>query len=258
MENQSRGIVISLADLTGTMVKDWVDAGYEAILVDPQHKAGVHKDGLITRVGHVIDHPVTWAVIRKAIQSGRVVFVAGFPPCTDLAVSGSRWLESKREADPAFQFKAMHVVWQCQIIGELSGAAWFAENPVSQISSLWRKPDHTFQPFEFTALVPNDNYTKKTCLWVGGGFVMPDVQIMPEVAEAIRLVVARFGRMVPKKEAVKEMGDPFVVEWYPDNRIHDCAPSDERANIRSATPAGFAKAVFLDNAPHLKASKVAA
>lgn len=255
---QSRGIVISLADLTGTMVKDWIDSGYEAILVDPQHPAGVHVDGLITRVGHIIDHPVAWAVIRKAIQSGRVVFVAGFPPCTDLAVSGSRWLESKREADPAFQFKAMHVVWQCQIIGELSGAPWFAENPVSQISSLWRKPDHTFQPFEFTALELDDNYTKKTCLWTGGDFVMPGVQMLSQVAEAIRLVKTRYGRMVPKKDAVLEMGDPFIAEWYPDNRIHDCAPSADRANIRSATPAGFAKAVFNSNAPHLKALRSAA
>ncbi|HGF0722524.1 TPA: dcm methylase, partial [Klebsiella pneumoniae] len=28
-------------------------------------------------------------------------------------------------------------------------------------------------------------------------------------------------------------------------------PGDDRANIRSATPLGFAKAVFLSNAPHL-------
>jgi hypothetical protein len=38
----------------------------------------------------------------------------------------------------------------------------------------------------------------------------------------------------------------------PDDRIHKCPPGPERANIRSATPLGFAKAVFLANAPHLK------
>ena len=35
-------------------------------------------------------------------------------------------------------------------------------------------------------------------------------------------------------------------------------PSDERANIRSATPLGFAKAVFLSNAPHLNKKREAA
>lgn len=228
-------IAIFLCDITGKMAQPWLDAGYDAILVDPQHPEGVASrfarefDGgtsgvrnpIITTVGHIIDHPVTWGVIREAIQSGRVAFVAGFPPCTDLAVSGARWFDAKRAADPAVQFKAMHVVWQCQVIGELSGAPWFAENPVSQISSLWRKPDHSFNPHDFTGHCANDNYTKKTCLWTGGGFVMPK----------------------PFKD---------LTLGAPDNRIHAAPPGPERANFRSATPEGFATAVFLANAPHLK------
>ena len=38
----------------------------------------------------------------------------------------------------------------------------------------------------------------------------------------------------------------------PDNRIHAAAPGPERANFRSATPKGFAQAVFEANAPHLR------
>jgi hypothetical protein len=38
----------------------------------------------------------------------------------------------------------------------------------------------------------------------------------------------------------------------PDDRIHKAAPGDDRAAFRSATPKGFARAVFLANAPHLK------
>lgn len=214
-------IAIFLCDITGKMAEPWAAAGYHCILVDPQHRIGANTDGLITRVGHIIDHPVTWKVIGDAIQTGRVVFVAGFPPCTDLAVSGARWFEAKRQADPAVQFKAMHVVWQCQIIGELAGAPWFAENPVSQISSLWRKPDYSFNPSDFTGHCANDNYTKKTCLWTGGGFVMP------------------------KPYRDETLGKP-------DNRIHFASPGPERANFRSATPMGFAMAVFLENAPHIK------
>lgn len=217
----SKGIIICLCDITGTMAKPWVDAGYEAVLVDPQHPEGVHVDGVITRVGHIIDHPATWDILRRTVATGRVVFVMGFPPCTDLAVSGARWFNTKREADPAFQFKAMHVVWQCQIIGEMAGTPWAVENPVSQISSLWRKPDYAFNPADFTGYCANDNYTKKTCLWTGGGFVMP---------EAFR---------------DETLGAP-------DDRIHKCPPGPERANIRSATPLGFAIAVFNANAPHLR------
>lgn len=203
------------------MVEPWTNAGYRAILVDPQHPPGITIEGPITKIGHIIDHPDTWRVVGDAIRNDRVVFVAGFPPCTDLAVSGARWFEDKRSKDPAFQFKAMHVVWQCQVIGELSGAPWFAENPVSQISSLWRKPDSSFHPHDFTKLHCDDNYTKKTCLWTGGGFVMPTLS---------------------RDETLGK----------PDNRIHFCSPGAERANIRSATPRGFAQAVFESNAPHLK------
>jgi len=226
MEAKSR-VAIFLCDITGVMAKPWVEAGYSCILVDPQHPEGVTVEGAVVKVGHIIDHPITWEVLRGTIQAGRVAFVAGFPPCTDLAVSGARWFKSKSEVDPAFQFKAMHVVWQCQVIGELSGAPWFAENPVSQISSLWRKPDHIFNPHDFTGYCPNDNYTKKTCLWTGGGFVMPE----------------------PFRDM--SLGEP-------DNRIHFCSPGPDRANIRSATPEGFAQAVFMANHKPAIASMAAA
>lgn len=212
--DKGKAVVISLCDITGTMVIPWVENGYEAILVDPQHPPGITVDGPITKVGHVIDHPETWSVLRNTIRDREVALVTGFPPCTDLAVSGARWFEVKRQKDPSFQFKAMQVVWQCQVIGELSGAPWMVENPVSQISSFWRKPDHAFHPFEFSAYHENDHYTKKTCLWSGGGFVMPETNVG------------------------ENLGEPDH------NRILGLGPSEERQNIRSATPIGFARAVF--------------
>ena len=35
--------VVSLCDLTGHMVQPWVDAGYHAVLIDPQHGTSIHK-----------------------------------------------------------------------------------------------------------------------------------------------------------------------------------------------------------------------
>lgn len=208
------GTVLSLCDLTGNFVKPWLDAGYSAILVDPQHGIDsfevTGKGGSITRLPMTVEQATDY-IIGDLLE--QIVFVAAFPPCTDMAVSGARWFEDKRKADPHFQAKAVAVAEQCRTIGRLSGAPWFVENPVSILSSVFGKPDHIFSPHEYTGWEPADNYTKKTCLWTGGGFVIP-----------APLVDASLGA--------------------PDDRIHKAPPGPDRANFRSATPMGFARAVF--------------
>ena len=99
---------------------------------------------------------------------------------------------------------------------EWSGAPYFIENPVSTISTYWRKPDYSFSPDEYTKYCKDDNYTKKTNVWSGNGFKMP------------------------KKRKDKSLGEP-------DDRIHQCPPGPDRKNIRSATPVGFSRAVFKVN-----------
>jgi hypothetical protein len=243
-------IIISLCDLTGAMVEPWVNAGYKAILIDPQHPEGVNKAGAITKVGYIINHPESWRVIREAVSSGCVEFVAGFPPCTDVAVSGTPHFAAKFARDPQFQAKAALVAEQCRVIGQITGAPWFFENPVSVFSSIFGKPQHTFHPFQFTALQIEDNYTKRTCLWTGGGFAMPAARLDPRVAADVSAVKTITGKMPPKKKAQQLTG--LELDFYPDDRVHKCPPGPNRANFRSATPSGFAEAVFLANARHLK------
>lgn len=214
----SNGTAIFLCDLTGAMAEPWVEAGYRAILVDPQHPVGIHTDGLITRVGCIITEAAGYLGQVLRMRDEKIVFVAGFPPCTHVAVSGSRWFAAKRAADPHFQAKAALVAEQCRMIGMLAGCPWFFENPVSVFSGIFGKPQHTFSPCDYTALCPDDNYTKKTCLWTGGGFRMP----------------------APNRDTT--LGQP-------DDRIHKAPPGPERANFRSATPRGFARAVFEANQP---------
>lgn len=214
-------IAIFLCDITGKMGEPWAAAGYLCVLVDPQHPEGIRSNGNITTISGIIEDAHVLRYIGEKIRTGNVVFVMGFPPCTDVAVSGSRWFEAKRAKDPHFQAKAALVAEQCRMIGSLSGAPWAFENPVSVFSSIFGKPHHFFSPEDFTGHCANDNYTKKTCLWSGGGFVMPK----------------------PFKDAT--LGKP-------DDRIHKAPPGPERANFRSATPEGFAMAVYLANAPHLQ------
>lgn len=250
MNIKYKGTAIFLCDLTGIAAKPWVEAGYRAVLVDPQHQE-TSNSGPVEKISATILEAMPR--LSQIIRTENVVIVIGFPPCTDVAVSGSRWFETKRAKDPHFQAKAALVAEQCRMLGMAAGCPWAFENPVSVFSSIFGSPDYTFHPYQFTGIVVDDNYTKQTCLWTGGGFVHPVENIHPMVSEAISRVKQHFGRMVAKKKALEVFTDSSIVaDWYPDNRIHECPPSDERANIRSATPEGFSRAVFLANNPEMR------
>ena len=78
-----------------------------------------------------------------------VAAVFAFASCTDMAVSGARWFESKRAVDPLFQAKAVAVAEQCRTIGRLSGAPWLLENPVGVAWRVFDRAQHTFQPYQY-------------------------------------------------------------------------------------------------------------
>lgn len=204
-------VILSLCDRTGNMVKPWMEAGYHAITVDLQGPtASEYGRG-------VRDH--FFADVRKwhyPLQYGKPAMVFAFPPCTHLAVSGARWFKDKGLGTLA---EALEIVEACRRICEACAAPWMLENPVSTLATYWRKPDHIFHPWQYTGFELGDNYTKKTCLWTGHGFVMPEAN--------------------PANNT------------EPDDRIHKAPPSDDRADFRSATPMGFARAVFSANSEHI-------
>lgn len=194
------GLVVSLCDYTGNMVRPWAEAGYECVCYDFQHSVARNsvKDGITFK----------WANVRSLtsddVWAAKIVFA--FPPCTNLAVSGAAWFSKKGLRG---LIDALEVVECCRQLCVGSRAPYMIENPVSVLSSFWRKPDHMFDPCDY-----GDPYTKKTCLWTGGGFVMP-----------------------PKNRVEPTLG----------NHIWHMSPGPERANLRSATPMGFARAVFEAN-----------
>ncbi len=202
-----KGIVLSLCDKTGNMVQPWLEAGYEAVTVDLQEAETANKAR-----HHFVADVTTW---RYPMRFGQPAMVFAFPPCTHLAASGARWFASK---GMGALIDALRIVDACRELCEASGAPYMIENPVGTLATYWRKPDHFFHPCDYTAFELGDNYTKKTCLWTGGGFVMPAVQRVDGLAT-------------------------------PDDRIHKKSPGPDRADFRSATPMGFARAVYLTNAP---------
>ena len=126
------------------------------------------------------------------------------------------------------EIEALQIVEACREICEASGVPWMIENPVGSLATYWRDPDHKFHPVHYSGYAPEpeaDQYTKKTCLWTGGGFIMPD----------------------------RKPGEPTL-----GSMMHRLPPSDDRADIRSATPLGFAYAVFEANRHKIKAEGLAA
>ena len=107
--------------------------------------------------------------------------------------------------------------------------------PRSVLSTFWRKPNHSFEPFEYGQYIPDDQakhprwpeyiaekdaYPKTTYLWTGGGWIMPEkrpVHVEPGYSDQF------------KKLGGKSM---------------------KTKNIRSATPRGFAIANFLANSAY--------
>ena len=202
---EEQGTVLSLCDRTGNMVKPWARAGFECICVDLQHVGKRKAEG------------ITWieADVRTWIpppRKYRIVFA--FPPCTNLASSGARWFKDKGIEG---LMQGIEVVEACRKRCEWAECPWMLENPVGTLSSYWRKPDYKFDPYEYAGWLDDpqtEAYTKKTCLWAGGGFLMPS-----------------------RKSTVPILG----------SKMHKLPPSADRGDQRSVTPNGFAQAVFNKN-----------
>jgi len=93
--------------------------------------------------------------VEDVIDGGWDLMIA-HPPCTHLAVSGSRWFKEKRkEQEEALDFVRMLMEARIEKIA--------IENPISVISTKIRKPDQIIQPWWF-----GHGETKATCLWLKG------------------------------------------------------------------------------------------
>lgn len=130
------------------------------------------------------------------------------PPCTHLAVSGSRWFAKKRESGE--QQEAI------DFFMELANAPIeriALENPISIMSTQWRKPDQIIHPWQF-----GHPEFKATCLWLKGLSPLNPTRIIKP----------------PQK------GSPEWVQW---NRVHRMSPGADRWKERSRTYHGIAAAM---------------
>lgn len=218
-------MIVSLFDYTGLAVAPWLKAGYTALIADMQHPEDSQEENLVKLGGNILAREQEIVDMLKPFP---IHLLCCFPPCTDLAVSGSQHFAAKALADPAYLDKALENIYICIRIGNALKVPYFVENPVSVLSSLWRQPDYTFHPSDFGGYLPLDDlhpiwpkyipardaYPKNTCLWVGGGFELP----------------AR--RPVPRRSG------------YSPQTTSLGGKSAKTKVIRSATPRGFSEALF--------------
>lgn len=171
---------------SGVVRDEFEKLGHKVLSCDlePSRKDGPHYRGDIF---DVIDYPWDLAIFH--------------PPCTHTSVSGARhfaekWMDGRQAAGMAF---FMNLVRRSAHIPRT-----VFEQPVSIVSSMYRKPDQVIQPWQF-----GHGETKATCLWLRG---------LP--------------MLVPTE----------IVDGRSD-RIHKMAPSPERARERSKTYDGIARAM---------------
>ena len=152
--------------------------------------------------------------------------VVSFAPCTDLAVSGAAHFAKKAIINPNFQIEALELAR----LANKWKVPYCVENPVSKLATLWRPPDYRFNPCDYAGYCPSgphpefpdiipeqDRYNKKTCLWSGYGFTMPEVKHLPPI----------------------DHDNPGHVKLG--------GKSAKTKYIRSLTPRGFAKAIYVAN-----------
>lgn len=145
--------------------------------------------------------------------------IIAHPPCTYLTTTGNRWFDTGKygkaawnrmiERNKAIGFFYRFVMADCEHIA--------IENPSGIMSTAYRSPDQTIQPYMF-----GDPFEKKTCLWLKG---LPILNATNEVT--------------PPKRKVYESGRTMP-EWYAES--FNLFPSDRRKE-RSRTFPGVAMAM---------------
>ncbi len=216
--------IVSLFDYTGLMTMPWTFAGHWTCLVDWRHEEGdPHPLAMEVRGWDLRDEEV-----EGKIAELRPDVVFSFPDCTHLAVSGVRHWRDKERQDLYFQARAVDLCRLAERVGSRLNIPWFVENPTGALQGYWRRPDFIFHPYEYGGylrgmeehpfwpkyIAPSDAYPKATGLWFGNGFVPPE-----------------------KRPVEPEPGYSRQMQLLGGKRF-------KTKVIRSATPRGFAYAVF--------------
>lgn len=213
---------------SGALRDRFIAAGHEALSVDllPARTPGPHHQGDIFE-------------FLKTVQPGDFDGAILHPTCTKLTVAAAwtlyhpddkhlptdqrrphpRYPERRAEQDDAVAF--VRNLWDTvdQLVPRIA-----LENPVGVLSTRWRKPTQTVQPYDF-----GDDASKRTCLWLKG---LPPLVPPP-------------GARCPGRWVWDPVLGRMAERWanQTDRGMNRLPPSADRWKIRSDTCPGIADAM---------------
>lgn len=205
-----------------TVCKQFRRLGHESFSCDIQECSGGHPEWHIKQdVLPLLNGNCEFRVADGQCHTivGRWDLIIAHPPCTRLCNSGQRWLywgdeeyrrKKQLEKDLAVSFFLHFTRADCDRIA--------IENPMGIMSSIYRQPDFTYNPYDFEG----ETECKKTGIWLIGKLKpLKPTRTIP----------------LPKEERThglwKGQFDGKTYSWS----------SSECARLRSQTPFGVAKAM---------------
>ncbi|EHO5626873.1 DNA cytosine methyltransferase [Salmonella enterica] len=217
-------IVWSLFDGSGIMGLPWAEYGHTVYCFNADSaNHGEYKIKMQHPKIHYVNLWIDDEFMDKAAGYPLPDIIFAFPDCTMLSGAGAKYERTEEAIANSIQ-NARRV----EGLATLLNIPWMVENPVGKMSTLWRRPNHYFDPYQYGGYMtgeeesyhpkmpPRDGYTKKTCIWAGNGFVMPETR--------------------PVEHIGKFWGWAYLG-----------GKSERTKQLRSLTPRGFARAVFLAN-----------
>lgn len=123
------------------------------------------------------------------------------PPCTDLAVSGARWFKEKQ----AEQAAAIAFFMQ---LAEAKVKRIALENPISIMSTKWRKPDQIIQPWQF-----GHGETKATCLWLKNLPLLSPTKIVEGREPRVHFASPGPDRWKERSRTLQGIADAMAEQW---------------------------------------------
>jgi len=141
--------------------------------------------------------------VRDVLLDGWDLMIA-HPPCTHLAVSGSRWFKDKKSQ----QAEALEFV-RFLMAAPIKRIA--IENPVSIISSRIRKPDQIIHPWQF-----GHGEAKTTCLWLKGLPPLTPTDIVPGREPRVHWMPPGPDRWKERSRTFKGIANAMSSQWGSD------------------------------------------
>jgi len=166
------------------------ELGHEAFSCDILPESGGHPEWHIQ--GDVL--PV--------LKQGWDMMIA-FPPCTHLSVSGARWFEEKRKDGRQQEGIDFFMKMVNAPIDKIA-----VENPISIMSSVYRKPDQIIQPWQF-----GHGETKSTCLWLKNLPLLKPTNIVEGRKPRVWLTPPGPNRAIERSKTYPGIAEAMAKQW---------------------------------------------